>query len=186
MKKLTQKFMCSALTLVFTCSTSVIASAEPDLMTLSPSSITGFLSSSPTMTDKEFNTLISRLENLPEDLRNGTSRNVPNYNQRLEAELAGLKVGGNSHGIPPTMPGVTVLASWWQCASEVASAIIQYGVPVGKVLGFLRDAKRIWGGISGIWHALYSGDAARQIGNEGVEILQGILGLDGVINACFG
>lgn len=73
-----------------------------------------------------------------------------------------------------------------QCAIEVAGVIIEYGIPVAKVLSWIRTARRLWGGVRGIIRAIRSGAAAAQIGPEGVEVLKALLGFGDVIAACFG
>ncbi|CRH61430.1 Uncharacterised protein [Chlamydia trachomatis] len=130
---------------------------------------------SPSLSDAELDRLIQVLDRVPENLRNANPRTTPNYEAELSRALNGIRVGG-----------IATRASWWQCGAEIASVIVQYGLPVGKVLKWLKEARKIWGGVSGIWRAIKSGAAFAEIGEEGVQALEIILGFDGVISACFG
>ncbi len=132
-------------------------------------------STSPSLSDAELDRLILALDRVPENLRNANPRTTPNYEGQLSRTLNGMSVGG-----------IATRASWWQCGGEVASIIFQYGLPVGKVLKWLKEARKIWGGVSGIWRAIKSGAAFAEIGEEGAQALEMILGFDGVISACFG
>ncbi|MGV9184004.1 hypothetical protein ACTOVL_08270 [Arcanobacterium canis] len=130
---------------------------------------------SPSLSDAELDRLIQALDRVPENLRNANPRTTPNYEAELSRALNGIRVRG-----------IATRASWWQCGTEVASVIVQYGLPVGKILKWLKEARKIWGGVSGIWRAIKSGAAFAEIGEEGVQALEMILGFDGVISACFG
>lgn len=70
------------------------------------------------------------------------------------------------------------------CAAAIAPLIIEYGIPVAKVVGWIRRARAIWGGVRGIWTAIRSGAAAAEIGEDAVKVLEGILGVGGVVSAC--
>lgn len=95
-----------------------------------------------------------------------------------------MRVGNLGH--PTAIPGpITVQGARWQCTAKVASIIIQYGLPVGKVLEWLKDAREIWGGVTGIWRAIRSGAAFTEIGEEGVQILEMLFGFESVAFACF-
>lgn len=130
---------------------------------------------SPALSDAELDRLIQALDRVPENLRNANPRTTPNYEAQLSRALNGMSVRG-----------IATRASWWQCGAEVASVIAQYGLPVGKIVKWLKEARKIWGGVSGIWRAIKSGAAFAEIGEEGVQALEMILGFDGVISACFG
>ncbi|WP_167142205.1 hypothetical protein [Canibacter zhoujuaniae] len=132
-------------------------------------------STSPSLSDAELDRLIQALDRIPENLRNANPRTTPNYEEQLSRALNVMSVGG-----------ITTRASWWQCGAEIASVIVQYGLPVGKILKWLKDARKIWGGVSGIWRAIKSGAAFAEIGEEGAQALAIILGFDGIISACFG
>lgn len=124
----------------------------------------------------EVDNLIRALESIPEDLKTADPR-TPGYEAKLNTALGGLVVGGSY---------ATTTTGWWKCTVEVAKVIVTYGVPVFKVVQWLKRAKQLWGGIRGIIYAIRSGQAAAEIGADGASILEGILGLGGVKKACFG
>ncbi|WP_143469478.1 hypothetical protein [Kytococcus aerolatus] len=68
---------------------------------------------------------------------------------------------------------------------EVAKVVATYGVPVFKVLDWIRKARKIWGGVTGIWRAIRSGPAAAEIGPEAAAVLEGILGYGSIKEHCF-
>ena len=75
--------------------------------------------------------------------------------------------------------------NWALCASQVAATVLQYGIPIAKVISWLKKARALWGGLRGIYYAIASGSAAAEIGEDAVSIIEGILGLDAVKKACF-
>lgn len=142
-------------------------------------------SSSPLLTavgqESQFEEILTRLENLPDDLKNADPRTTPNFEERLNEALGGITV---VQGLQP--PGsLSVQTNWGACAVALASAIVTYGIPVAKVIKWIKEARAIWGGVSGIYWAIRSGAAAAQIGTEAVKVLEGILGIGGIRTACF-
>lgn len=134
------------------------------------------------MTDADLNNLIRALDNLPEHLKTAAPKTTPNYEKDLSKALNGLKVGH----VPAPTPGVAMpMVNWVSCTWEVAQVIVSYGIPVGKVIGWLKKAKSLYGSIRGIFRAFKTGLAAADIGEDAAQILEMILGFDGVINACF-
>lgn len=161
--------------------------AEAAQATPAPSKLTTTAAATPVIdlnSKRGLEQLQLKLESLPEDLKNANPRTTPNYEQRLNQALGGVMVigagaAGASSGSASTM------VNWLACTYELVSVVVQYGVPVGKIIGWIKDARRIWGGVRGIWAAIRSGNAAASIGPEAAEVLQGILGIGGVVNACF-
>lgn len=94
----------------------------------------------------------------------------------------------------PHLSGVTVIVyppdhnlgriNWFACAAVLASVAIQYGIPAGKILKWLKDSVKIWRSLKGVIHAIRTGAAAGEIGHEAVKVLEGVLGIDSVIAAC--
>ena len=74
----------------------------------------------------------------------------------------------------------------FNCVMSVAGVILEYGIPVAKVISWIRKARALYGGVEGILYAIQIGAAQAEVGEEAATILAGILGLDSVINACFG
>ncbi|MBP3089095.1 hypothetical protein EML15_08050 [Corynebacterium sp. sy017] len=132
--------------------------------------------SSSLMSDAELDRLIQVLDRVSKNLKEANPEAIPDYEDQLAQELNRL--------LRPS-EGVAFRSSWLQCGAEIASVVVQYGIPVAKVLKWLRDARRMWGSVYGIWRAIKRGDAFAEIGEEGVQVLEMILGFDGVISACF-
>lgn len=136
------------------------------------------ISTAPTLTDTQLNSLITRLEQLPEYVKQANPKDIPNYATKLDRFLAG---GSFSDG-----PLITTMGTNWpQCIFEIGLLVVQYGIPVFKVIKWFKEAKAIWGGVSGIWWAIQHGVAAAQMGADAATVLSGLLGTQGVINACF-
>ena len=116
------------------------------------------------------------LAELPPELQEADPNTYPNYEEELKAHLS------NSKSTPPGE--VSPQFNFAACAAAVAPLIIEYGIPVWKVIGWIRRARQIWGGVRGIWTAIRSGAAAAEIGEDAVKVLEGILGVGGVVSAC--
>lgn len=130
----------------------------------------------PKATDDDLNTLVAKLESLPPELRNADPATYPNYEKELRAHLDG--------NTKPSDGRVHAAFNGFACAAAIVPLIVEYGIPVGKVVGWLRRAKELWGGVRGIWTAIRSGAAAAEIGEDAVKVLEGILGVGGVVEAC--
>lgn len=92
--------------------------------------------------------------------------------------LKGVNTIGISRAVTAT--------NWALCASQVAAAILTNSVPVAKIVSWIKKARKLYGGVKGILHVIRSGQAVVELGPEATKILEQILGIDGVINACFG
>jgi hypothetical protein len=163
-----------------------------------------------TLTDADLDGLIALLDSLPADLQTADPRTTPDYAQRLARALD--RAAEEQHLSPaarqaaarttlllgaarpaaaltpasPLAPGAQLAVDWWACTAAVAGAIVQYAVPVAKVVGWLREARALWGGVLGVLHAIRRGVAAIQIGEEGAQVLFNLLGVGGVVANCFG
>ncbi|QRO87248.1 hypothetical protein [Kytococcus sedentarius] len=142
----------------------------------------GAVVATPTAGDMELDDLIADLERLPAWLKRADPKETPHYEQRLNRALNGRRV---IDGPSLTSRNIARPAGGWRCSLEVAKVIAEYGVPIFKVLAWIRKARQIWGGFTGIWRAIRSGAAAAQIGPEAAAVLEGILGYVGIKDHCF-
>ena len=122
--------------------------------------------------------IIKRLEELPEYLKNADPRTYPNYSQEINKYLSGVTV----IVYPPDHNLGRI--NWWACAAALASLAIEYGIPAGKILKWLKDSVKIWRSLKGVIQAIKTGEAANRIGHEAVKVLEGVLGIDSVVAAC--
>ncbi|WP_157085689.1 hypothetical protein [Devriesea agamarum] len=129
------------------------------------------------MADSDFDRLIKALDNVPEDLKNADPKTTPDYERNLSKALNGLRLARSSD--------IANRVSWIHCGIEVAKIIIQYGVPIAKVIKWIKDARKLWGSVRGILRAIHNGNAIVDIGEEAVKLIEMLLGFDSVITACF-
>lgn len=143
------------------------------------------LASTTTISDAELDALVTRLDQLPESVKQANPQDIPNYATKLNNFLA-----GGTFSDTPSLASrgkmSTLGTNWPKCVLEIGLLVVQYGIPVAKVIKWVKEAKAIWGGVKGIWWAITHGVAAAQIGGEGAKVLSGLLGTQGFINACFG
>lgn len=132
------------------------------------------------ISNAQFEHTISVLEKLPSDIKNANPKTTPNYEQRLNEAINKIEGSKNisSRG------NSTTYVNWLSCGASLAGVVVQYGVPVGKVLGWLKEGYKIYGGVKGLISAIRTGAAIAEIGEEGAKVLEGILGIDGVVKAC--
>ncbi|MDO4241257.1 MAG: hypothetical protein Q4C71_01840 [Microbacteriaceae bacterium] len=135
----------------------------------------------PALNDAELDTIVRALESLPEHLKNADPKTTPNYQEDLSKSLNEFMTKEN------LLPGgISVRASWWECGIQVALTVVQYGIPVGKIIHWIKNAGKLWGGIKGVWEAITRGYAAAEIGEEGAQVLEMLLGYEDLVRACFG
>lgn len=155
------------------------------------STTSGTSSSTPTRTatltaeDEQFLRIVSELEALPEDLKQQTPVQGGDYEAQLTSKLDGLKTVNSVS----TNEGASPVFNWAACAWEVAKVIVQYGIPVGKIVGWLKQLWRLYRSVNEIIKALKDGRAFienPEITEEGAKVIEMLLGIDGVIGACFG
>lgn len=138
-----------------------------------------------TAEDEQFLKIISELDALPEDLKRQTPTQGGNYEAQLTAQLDGLKSVNSVSTSDSAVPAF----NWAACVWEVAKVIVQYGIPVVKVVGWLKQLWRMYRSVTAIIDALKDGRAFvenPEITEEGAKIIEMLLGLEGVTNACFG
>lgn len=128
--------------------------------------------------------LTTLLESLPEDLKNADPNTTKNYEERLNKALGGVKVAQKDRSLVVKGGELSPQVNWWNCGLALAGVVAEYGVPVAKVLKWLKDGYKIFGGVRNLINAIRSGAAMAEIGEDAAVILGGILGVDGVITAC--
>ncbi|MGP5007790.1 hypothetical protein ACTXJK_12905 [Brachybacterium tyrofermentans] len=150
------------------------ALAEAPTPTSTPKGSTS--TSAPEMTDADLEAFEAALAQLPPELQEADPSTYPHYEAELRAHLP------STQSVPPgeVAPAFNLAA----CAAAIVPLILEYGIPVAKVVGWIRRAGAIWGGVRGIWAAIRSGAAAAEIGEDAVQVLEGILGVGGVVTAC--
>jgi hypothetical protein len=158
--------------------------------------------------DDQLGQMLSLLESLPEDLKQADPKTTPNYANRLTAEIdarsGGASLGPSivsdspvistalftrDSGAPSastTDPHIELAVNWVACATDIVGLIVQYGVPVGRVIGWIKEARELFGSVSGIVRAMARGDFAVAVGDDAAQVIQALLGVDGVIADCFG
>lgn len=135
--------------------------------------------------DQQFDLILSKLESLPQHLKEANPKTYPNYEKEIR------KYVGDTKLLPPTV-GTSeprnphLKFNGVACASSLAGFVVSTGIPVLKIIGWIKKARAIWGGVRGIMAAIKSGVAATEIGGEAATVLMEILGAQGVVNNCFG
>lgn len=142
------------------------------------------VNTAPADPDTQFDNIVKSLEALPEDLKNADPGTTTDYSTRLHKELDGLKVVDRGQNIQKD--GAIQYGFGFNCVMSVAGVILEYGIPVAKVISWIRKARVLYGGVEGILYDIQIGAVQAEVGEEAATILVGILGLDSVINACFG
>ena len=122
--------------------------------------------------DQKLTDILNTLEAVPNDLKNADPATTPDYKNRLFVATNGITV--------VEAPGTTQ-----EDAAQFGVGGCVLGVPVAKVIAWIRKAKALYGAVNSIRSAILVGTAAGEIGEEAATVLMGILGLDSVVNACF-
>ncbi|MFT2708313.1 hypothetical protein [Clavibacter zhangzhiyongii] len=157
--------------------------------------------------DDQLGQMLSLLESLPEDLKQADPKTTPNYANRLTSEIDARSGGASAaSGIVSDSPVIStalftlpsggpraytmgprieLAVNWFACATDIVGLIVQYGVPVGKVIGWIKDARAIYGSVRAIAAAIRRGDFGVTEGEDAAQVLEGLLGIDGVIADCF-
>ncbi|MBE3557570.1 MAG: hypothetical protein IMW91_11035 [Firmicutes bacterium] len=129
--------------------------------------------------DEQLNEIISKLDGLPDSLKNADPKTTPNYEEKLNEALGGITV------VQGVEPGRYTTLSIWTCTLAVAGLVAQYGFPVARVLKWIKEAKSLYRSVSGIIRAIRSGAAAADIGGDAAKFLEALLGIDSIVSACF-
>lgn len=165
--------------------------------------------------DEHLDAILEKLLQVPDYLQRADPKTYPNFKAELDKYLDGITVlnprdygyyaekanstpdhttskSGKSDRAVAKMDTLERSTSkaepafdLWGCIAAIAGLVAEYGLPVMKVIKWIRRAKEIWGGVSGIWTAIRSGVAATEIGEDGAKVLEAILGIEGVTSACF-
>lgn len=125
--------------------------------------------------------ILSALENLPADLQEGSPESTPDYQERLRQELDGLTTVDPE--LTAQVLGFTPQTGWL-CAAELAAFVVTTGVPVFRMIRILNQARVAAGGWNGLLVALRTGQLVGLVGEDSAEILEQILGVNSVIDAC--
>ncbi|KXU21609.1 hypothetical protein [Clavibacter nebraskensis] len=168
------------------------------------------LASIPAMTDADLDGLVAVLDALPDDMKSADPRTTPDYERRLSRAIdrvtassdtgnttrssaaeVGLPMIGTGRGalaadLRSPAPTAQLAVDWIGCAASIAGVIAQYGLPVFKVVSFIREARALFGSAYDIYLAIRYGRAAAEMGEEATQIIEALLGVDGVVSACFG
>ncbi|AWG00521.1 hypothetical protein DZF92_05795 [Clavibacter michiganensis subsp. insidiosus] len=177
--------------------------------TAAPTTPATLLASAPAMSDADLDGLVAVLDALPDDIKSADPRTTPDYGHRLSQAIdrvtASSSVGTSTRSVTPddalsligtgravhatdlrgSAPTARLAIDWIACGAAVAGVIAQYGLPVFKVVGWIREAREIYGSVRGIIEALSTGALAQEIPGEAAELITTLLGFDGVVAACF-
>lgn len=165
--------------------------------------------------DEHLDAILEKLLQVPDYLQRADPKTYPNFEAELDKYLDGITVlnprdygydtekanskpdhatnkSGKSDRAVAKMDTLDRSTSkaelafdFWGCTAAVAGLVAEYGLPVMKVIKWIRRADEIWGGVVGIKDAIVSGAAAAEIGEDAAKVLEAILGLEGVNSACF-
>jgi len=166
--------------------------------------------STATITDADLDGLVALLDALPDDVKSADPRTTPDYERRLSRaidrvtassetgntnrstaaddvlSLIGTDRGALAADFGSSAPTARLAIDWFGCAASIAGVIAQYGLPVFKVVSFIREARALFGSAYDIYLAIRYGRAAAEMGEEATQIIEALLGIDGVVSACFG
>lgn len=134
--------------------------------------------------DQQLDLILKKLDSLPVHLKNANPKTYPNYEQEIKRHL-----GNTTTVVPSTISAQLGVAlpqfNVGACIASLAGFVASTGIPVFKIIGWIRSARAIWGGFRGIWTAIRSGAAIREIGGEAATVLGELLGIGGIANSCF-
>lgn len=138
--------------------------------------------------ERQFAELADDLSQLPQWLLEADPSTMPNFQVLVEAELRKINSGrslnlelSSTSSVRSANPqGV------WECAVAVLPGLLSIAVPLGKVVQVIRTAIRNWGSIRMAVAAIRRGAHIHEIGEDGVKILEELLGMGGAYNACRG
>lgn len=178
--------------------------------TAAPTTPATALASAPAVSDAELDGLVAVLDALPDDVKSADPRTTPDYERRLSRAIdrvtassdtgdttrssaaddvlssIGTGRGALAADLRSSAPTTRLAIDWIGCAASIAGVIAQYGLPVFKVVSFIREARALFGSAYDIYLAIRYGRAAAEMGEEATQIIEALLGVDGVVSACFG
>lgn len=166
MRKITQKILAVVITITLPTATVQIAHATPkDANAISQEKISA----------EELDHVLEVLEQLPDDLKYADPQVTQNYEERLAGEIRKIEVGES---------GTSFRTNWGLCALEVAKFIGEYGIPVFKVISWLKQLKKLHGSMKNVITSIIDGRAYTEVGEEGAEVLLALTGIPSVVEAC--
>lgn len=131
--------------------------------------------------DQQLDRILQAFESMPQHLKEADPKTYPNYEKAIEPYLKGL----TTITMRPNGTGARPNFNFLQCAAALAGFVATNGFAVLKIIGWIKKARKIWGGVKGIYHAIVSGDAAANIGAEAATVLGSLLGVQGIAKWCF-
>ena len=169
--------------------------------------------------DEHLDAILEKLLQVPDYLQRADPKTYPNFEAELDKYLDGITVlnprdyGYDTEKVNSTLDHTTSKSDkpdravakldtldgstskaepafdLWGCIAAVAALVAEYGLPVMKVIGWIRKGKELYGSVAGLARAIKSGqifkDPVEDIGEDGAKLLEALLGLDGVKTACF-
>ena len=165
--------------------------------------------------DEHLDAILEKLLQVPDYLQRADPKTYPNFEAELDKYLDGITVlnprdyGYDTEKVNSTLDHTTSKSDkpdravakldtldgstskaepvfdLWACIAAVAGVVGQYGLPVMKVIGWVRKAKELYSDVSGILSAIKRGEAVAEVGEDGAKVLEAILGIEGVTSACF-
>ncbi|WP_258070439.1 hypothetical protein [Clavibacter michiganensis] len=178
--------------------------------TAAPTTPATLLASAPAMSDADLDGLVAVLDALPDDVESADPRTTPDCERRLSRAidrvtassdtgdatrssaaddalyLIGTGRGALATDLRGSAPTARLTIDWIGCAASIAGVIAQYGLPVFTVVSFIWEARALFGSAYDIHLAIRYGRAAAERGEEATQIIEALLGVDGVVSACFG
>ena len=133
--------------------------------------------------DEQLDMILRALDSMPEELKRADPHTYPGYSEKIAPYLEGLttiQTPVDSSGDAEASPAFNVFG----CSLALGSFVVQFGFPVFKIIAWIKKARSLWGGVSGIWRAIRSGQAAAEIGEDAVNVLSELLGVPGLVEAC--
>jgi hypothetical protein len=146
--KKTNKIGMSVIGILLSIGVSVGATGVANAATVTQNTVNGGiqeLASTTTISDAELDALVTRLDQLPESVKQANPQDIPNYATKLNNFLA-----GGTFSDTPSLASrgkmSTLGTNWPKCVLEIGLLVVQYGIPVAKVIKWVKEAKAIWGG----------------------------------------
>lgn len=174
------------------------ANARASTAALTPSAIDPLLFNIDKLENQfylNFDLTLKSLESVPLNLQQSIPANG-DYSQELSALLGGREIlngslvqmadhAANAGSTTVSVPaGTTLFSNPFGCAREVAWFIVQWGVPIFKVIGWFRKIRTFFSTWRAIRQGLRNGSIRNMIGAEGYRFIEAFLGFGSVLGAC--
>lgn len=82
---------------------------------------------------------------------------------------------------PIAKPAVNYLS----CAYRIVSTVVEYGLPITKLIIWIKQAQALFGSVKAIRAAIRGGSFTSRMGPESADIIKALLEIDNVFAACF-